>query len=91
MGQSVDTNKLKVTAIDTNEYKTQTIEVDALRGLEELTPITYENIKRETIERKNLMQDLPMFLSGSTNINAYSESGTSFGYSYFTIRGFDQR
>ena len=77
--------------IDTNEYKTPTIEVDALRGIEGLVPITYENIKREEIETKNWMQDLPMFLNGNTNIVAYSESGSSFGYSYFTIRGFDQR
>ena len=34
--------------IDTNEYKTQTIEVDALKGVERLTPITFENIKEKT-------------------------------------------
>lgn len=77
--------------IDTNEYKTQTIEVDALRGVERLTPITFENIKREVIEKRYWMQDLPMFINGSTNINAYSESGASMGYSYFSIRGFDQK
>lgn len=77
--------------IDTNEYKTETIEVDALKGIEKVVPLTYETVKRETIEKKYWMQDLPMFLSGSTNINSYSESGASMGYSYFTIRGFDQR
>ncbi|MFA5404429.1 MAG: TonB-dependent receptor [Ignavibacteria bacterium] len=77
--------------LDTNEYKTQTIEVDALRGVERLTPITFENIKRETIEKRYWMQDLPMFVNGKTNINAYSESGASIGYSYFSIRGFDQK
>ncbi len=77
--------------LDTNEYKTQTIEVDALRGVDRLTPITFENIKRETIEKRYWVQDLPMFINGSTNINAYSESGASIGYSYFSIRGFDQK
>lgn len=77
--------------IDTNEYKTPTIEVDALKEIEKVIPINYENVKREKIEKKYWMQDLPMFLSGSTNINTYSESGASIGYSYFTIRGFDQR
>jgi len=77
--------------IDTNEYKTQTIEVDALRGVERLTPITFQNIKRDVIEKRYWMQDLPMFINGNTNINAYSESGASMGYSYFTIRGFDQK
>jgi len=77
--------------LDTNKYETKTIEVDALRGIERLTPITFENIKRETVEKKYWMQDLPMFINGSTNINAYSESGASIGYSYFSIRGFDQK
>ncbi len=77
--------------IDTTEYRTPAIEVDALRGTERVVPITLENIKRESIEKKYWMQDLPMFINGSTNINAYSESGASIGYSYFTIRGFDQR
>ncbi|MFC2092915.1 TonB-dependent receptor [Bacteroidota bacterium] len=72
-------------------YKTETIEVDALRGIDRLTPITFQDIKRETIERKYWMEDLPMFLKGNTSINSYSESGSSVGYSYFSLRGFDQR
>ena len=72
-------------------YETETIEVDALRGIDRLTPITFQDIKRETIERKYWMEDLPMFLKGSTSINSYSESGSSIGYSYFSLRGFDQR
>jgi iron complex outermembrane receptor protein len=72
-------------------YKTETIEVDALRGIERLTPITFQNVNRETIERKYWMQDLPMFLNGNTSITSYSESGASIGYSYFSVRGFDQR
>lgn len=76
---------------DSSIYKTETIEVDASRGIEGITPVTLENIPREEVERKYWMQDLPMFLNGSTSINAYSESGASIGYSYFSLRGFDQR
>ncbi|HLT24438.1 MAG TPA: TonB-dependent receptor plug domain-containing protein, partial [Ignavibacteria bacterium] len=72
-------------------YETQTIEVDALRGIKGTTPITLENIDRTEIDNYYWMEDLPMFLNGKTSINAYSESGASIGYSYFTIRGFDQR
>jgi iron complex outermembrane recepter protein len=90
-GQNTDTIKYKNQTVDTTEYKTETIEVDALRGNEKLTPITYENVKRETIEKRYWMQDLPMFLNGNTNVVSYSESGSSIGYTYFTIRGFDQR
>lgn len=78
-------------ANDSIEIKTETIDVDALRGLERFTPITFENIGRKVIEQKYWMQDLPMFLNGSTSINSYSESGASVGYSYLSLRGFDQR
>jgi len=76
---------------DTSVYKIPVIEVEALKGIEKVVPINLEIIKRESIEKRYWMQDLPMFLNGSTNINAYSESGASVGYSYLTIRGFDQR
>jgi iron complex outermembrane recepter protein len=76
---------------DTTVYRTPTIEVDDLKGGIKVVPITLETVKRETIDRKFWMQELPVFLNGSTNINSYSESGSSIGYSYFTIRGFDQR
>ncbi len=76
---------------DSVKFETEAIEVDALKGVERYTPATFENIGREEVEEKYWMQDLPMFLKGNTSINAYSESGSSIGYSYLTIRGFDQR
>jgi len=76
---------------DSADYNTETIEVDALKGIERFTPVTFENIDRKEIEQRYWMQDLPMFLNGSTSINSYSESGSSMGYSYLSIRGFDQR
>jgi iron complex outermembrane recepter protein len=89
-GKNVNAN-VDLLRKDSTIYQTQTIEVDALRGIERLTPITFQNIKRETIEHKYWMQDLPMFLNGNTSVTSYSESGASIGYSYFSIRGFDQR
>ena len=76
---------------DSTEIKTEIIDVDALKGIERFTPITFENIKRAEVERKYWMEDLPIFLNGHTSINAYSESGSSLGYSYLSLRGFDQR
>jgi len=83
--------KISAQETDTTVYKTPTIEVDALKGIEKVVPIVLETIRKEEIEKRYWMQDLPMFLSGSTNIYSYSESGASVGYSYFTIRGFDHR
>ncbi len=76
---------------DTTLYKTPIIEVDEFKGLVKVVPITLETVKRDIIGKRYVMQSLPVFLNGSTSINAYSESGSLIGYSYFTIRGFDQR
>lgn len=76
---------------DTTEYSTEYIEVDALKGIERSTPVTFQNIKRSEILKKYWMQDLPVFLNGNTSVNSYSESGASMGYSYMSLRGFDQR
>lgn len=72
-------------------FQTQAIEVDALKGIERKTPVAFQDIKREEITEKYWMQDLPMFLNGKTSLLAYSESGASIGYSYLSLRGFDQR
>jgi iron complex outermembrane receptor protein len=72
-------------------FQTQTIEVDALKGIERKTPITFQDINRDEITEKYWMQDLPMFLNGKTSLLSYSESGASIGYSYLSLRGFDQR
>lgn len=72
-------------------FQTQTIEVDALRGIERKTPVAFQDIKRDEITEKYWMQDLPMFLNGKTSLKSYSESGASVGYSYLSLRGFDQR
>ncbi len=84
-------NSVCQTDNDTAKYETEAIDIDALKGVERYTPVTFENIGRSEIEEKYTLQDLPMFLKGYTSINAYSESGSQVGYSYVTIRGFDQR
>lgn len=76
---------------DSTDYQTQIIEVDGLKGIERKTPVAFQDIKREEIEQKYWMQDLPMFLNGKTSLKSYSESGASIGYSYLSLRGFDQR
>lgn len=76
---------------DSADYRTESIDIDALKSIERFTPVTFENIDRKTIEQKFTMQDLPGFLNGAVSINSYSESGSNVGYSYMTLRGFDQR
>lgn len=85
------TNAQETEPSDSADFKTESIDIDALKSFDRFTPVTFENIDRKIIEQKFTLQDLPEFLNGAVSINSYSESGSSVGYSYLTLRGFDQR
>jgi len=53
------------------------------------TPVTYQNIKKEEIELRNLGQDLPYMLSASPSLVYTSDAGTGIGYTGMRIRGSD--
>lgn len=53
------------------------------------TPVSYHNIDKEEIERRNLGQDLPYMLSASPSLVYTSDAGTGIGYTGMRIRGSD--
>jgi iron complex outermembrane receptor protein len=55
------------------------------------TPATFTDVAREEIELRHRGQDLGMLLGDTPNAYAYSDAGNGVGYSYFSLRGFDQR
>ncbi|NOX89590.1 MAG: TonB-dependent receptor [Calditrichaeota bacterium] len=67
------------------------INIVATRALERVTPITFSTLKREEISARRTIQDIPELLSELPSTTFFSESGTGLGYSYLSIRGFDQR
>lgn len=62
--------------------------VKALR-VDEATPIAYENVSREQIDRKNLGQDVPYLVSTTPSVTTTSDAGAGIGYSGIRIRGVD--
>ena len=64
--------------------------VSATRAVAGITPVAFSNLTAQEIETRNTAQDLPMVLASEPGIWAYSESGNGTGYSYVSIRGFDQ-
>ncbi|HHE46167.1 MAG TPA: hypothetical protein ENL08_00505, partial [Bacteroidetes bacterium] len=64
--------------------------VTAGRGTPGETPGTYSNIPRQSLETAYGVQDVPLLVSASANVIAYSESGGDVGGSALKIRGFDQ-
>ncbi|HEX2961845.1 MAG TPA: TonB-dependent receptor [Ignavibacteriales bacterium] len=69
----------------------QTILVTGSIGKEGITPLAFSKVNRSKIEEKYMEQDVPEFLSSLPSTTFYSESGSSIGYNYLSIRGFDQR
>src|SRR5436853_1293045 len=65
----------------------ETIVVSGIRA-DETTPVTKSNIDRADIERDYHQQDIPLLMTETPSINAYTEAGIgSSGYAYITLRG----
>ena len=69
----------------------QTILVEAAVGRKGITPITFDKISKEEIQKDYIVQDIPNYLSQLPSTTFYSENGNGIGYNYLSIRGFDQR
>lgn len=69
----------------------QTVLVEASIGKKGITPLTFEKIRREEIQKDYVVQDIPQYLSQLPSTTFYSENGNGIGYNYLSIRGFDQR
>ncbi|MCL5268583.1 MAG: TonB-dependent receptor [Bacteroidetes bacterium] len=72
-------------------YRLQPILVTAQIAQSRKTPVTFSNLSQKTIHEQYAIQDVPVILSQLPSITEYSENGEGIGYSYITMRGFDQR
>ena len=53
------------------------------------TPVTFTNLSREDIQRRNLGQDAPYLLKWTPSVVVSSDAGTGTGYTGIWIRGSD--
>jgi iron complex outermembrane recepter protein len=67
------------------------VTVVATRARKRETPVTFSNITKKELEDRYTVQDMPKLLSELPAVNTYDETGNGIGYSYLTMRGFDQR
>lgn len=63
--------------------------VKALR-VDEATPMAFENISRDQINKRNLGQDVPYLVNNTPSVTTTSDAGTGIGYTGIRIRGVDQ-
>lgn len=67
------------------------VTVISTRAQKRETPATFSNITKKELEDRYTVQDMPTLLSELPAVNTYDETGNGIGYSYLTMRGFDQR
>ncbi len=66
------------------------LSISTTRVVPGVTPVSYSTLTADEIRSRYTVEDVPMLLSGEPGVYAYSESGNGTGYSYVSIRGFDQ-
>jgi len=69
----------------------QDVVVTATRAVRGQSPVAFENVTRQEIDRAHYAQDLPVLLALSPGVYTSSDNGNGIGYSYLSIRGFPQR
>ncbi|MBU8933259.1 MAG: TonB-dependent receptor [candidate division Zixibacteria bacterium] len=72
-------------------YRQDSIIVTADRATVGITPIAFENLTEEEIDRDYTVGEFPLLLKMTPNLYTYSEAGSSLGYSSIRIRGFDDK
>lgn len=51
------------------------------------TPVTYSNLDKKEISKRNLGQDIPVLLNYLPNTFSSSDAGAGVGYTYLNVRG----
>jgi iron complex outermembrane receptor protein len=69
----------------------QTVTVTATRAVDRESSVAFTNLDRHEIDTRFHAQGIPTILSEMPSATSYSESGNNIGYTYLTLRGFDQR
>ncbi|MFH1700856.1 MAG: TonB-dependent receptor [Candidatus Zixiibacteriota bacterium] len=83
-------NNIAVTMI-TQIHPMDGITVTAGRAVMGQSPVSFQNIDRETIDRDMDIGEMPELLDLTPNLYSYSDAGGGLGYSYLSIRGFNAR
>lgn len=72
-------------------FRGQDILVTADRAEFGISPIAFDNLSADEIERDYTVGEFPLLLGTTPNLYSYSDGGASLGYSYTRIRGFDDK
>lgn len=57
--------------------------------VKETSPVTHSNVSKETLEKRNLGQDIPILLNYLPSVVTTSDAGAGIGYTGIRVRGSD--
>lgn len=80
-----------VIVLERRYFRGEDITVTADRAEKGVTPVSFENVSREEIDRDYTVGDLPMLLNNTPNFYSFADGGGKMGYTYTRIRGFDDK
>ncbi len=71
-----------------SDFELQEVMVSSTR-VSNKDPMTFANINKEALEKRNLGQDIPILLNNQTAVVSTSDNGSGVGYTGLRIRGSD--
>ncbi|MEN8826592.1 MAG: TonB-dependent receptor [Wenyingzhuangia sp.] len=72
--------------LETSSTLLEEVLVSAVRVTEEV-PVTFSNISKKELEKRNLGQDIPILLNYMPSVVSSSDAGAGVGYTYMNVRG----
>jgi iron complex outermembrane recepter protein len=78
-------------ALETMIYRQSGMVVHASRAEESSSPVAFSNVTRDDIKRDYTVGEFPLLLSSTPNLQTFTDGGAPLGYSYVSIRGFDDK
>ena len=80
-----ENKELVITLVQEN-YIMEEVLVKSVRANSK-TPITYSNLNKREISKRNLGQDIPIILNYLPSVISSSDAGAGIGYTYLNVRG----
>ncbi len=77
------------TVVDTTKVENLEVVIVKSVRVEADSPITHSNLEKETLEKRNLGQDIPYMLNYLPSVVTTSDAGAGIGYTYIRVRGSD--
>lgn len=79
-------DKVLTIVLSADENVLDEVLVSAVRATEDI-PVTYSNLGKKELAKRNLGQDIPMLLNYLPSVISSSDAGAGVGYTYLNVRG----